>query len=642
MSDQPGSPRRVSTAYILGFSKEPFKEPKMPRSKANFEAGVQPQTERQRPRRKSAIAEIFGTPGGLLEWSASDGRKGVLTGKGRHRLTSDRLDKVPDQQRTVQEALGQGGDAPAPNHTPHGPDKGGNAPNNTDDAGVDKWTIQQDRRLMQLKNENGNWRDIAVECGKTQAQCKARWKLIMPDGWDPKASRKHGNGDDNNTKEEEKAKDQQQKQGKNKQEKKKDQNAKKNESPKSNKGGAGSDAGIGGLFGGDLFGAGDDSNKNDTSGKVKDSSSNAGWGSADNKAADATTGWGNDAGNGTTDAAPAWGDSSNETTDATLAWGNTSNDTTEAAPAWGATSNENADAAPAWGATGKETTDASPAWGDTGNATTDAAAAWDSSGNGKDSSSNTGWQPEKTDAATGWNNSTDNPFLPKPTAKTTDSKKGKGTKEANGWNTGGDGNWGATSVKSAKNDETPAWADPDLNLPDGGGNDKTSSASWGTKKGSKKGDAKDKTEGQNDPWATPVAVPATGKGSAKANSTKGSPRRRSHHHRDSKRGSHRHSTKDDTPHNRDSKKDSHRRSHREETHRNDSGYVKLRPDETFDVDELCIIARILRQDTLDVWERLSYRFRDKTGRNIDPKVFEKKVNGYVEGEESDADSWKKG
>jgi len=36
-----------------------------------------------------------------------------------------------------------------------------------------------------------------------------------------------------------------------------------------------------------------------------------------------------------------------------------------------------------------------------------------------------------------------------------------------------------------------------------------------------------------------------------------------------------------------------------------------------------------------VWNRLSWRFKDKTGRTLHPDVFEKKVTGQVEGKGSD-------
>ena len=63
--------------------------------------------------------------------------------------------------------------------------------------------------------------------------------------------------------------------------------------------------------------------------------------------------------------------------------------------------------------------------------------------------------------------------------------------------------------------------------------------------------------------------------------------------------------------------------------------IELRPDETFSANDLRLIARILQQDCSMVWNRLSWRFKDKTGRTLHPDMFEKKVTGQVEGKSSD-------
>lgn len=57
---------------------------------------------------------------------------------------------------------------------------------------------------------------------------------------------------------------------------------------------------------------------------------------------------------------------------------------------------------------------------------------------------------------------------------------------------------------------------------------------------------------------------------------------------------------------------------------------KVSPDDTFSQDELKLIARILQQDCSMVWERVSWRFKDKTGRALHPHVFEKKITGRLE------------
>ncbi|KAE8828908.1 hypothetical protein PTNB85_08096 [Pyrenophora teres f. teres] len=92
MADPNGPPRRVSMSYLLGFSDKPFKGPKQPPAPP-------------RPRRPSQLTEMVTTPGGIIEWAASDGRKGRLTGTGKPRLTASALAKVPSEKRSTHEAL---------------------------------------------------------------------------------------------------------------------------------------------------------------------------------------------------------------------------------------------------------------------------------------------------------------------------------------------------------------------------------------------------------------------------------------------------------------------------------------------------------------------------------------------------------
>lgn len=74
--------------------------------------------------------------------------------------------------------------------------------------------------------------------------------------------------------------------------------------------------------------------------------------------------------------------------------------------------------------------------------------------------------------------------------------------------------------------------------------------------------------------------------------------------------------------------------HRSHRHYSSShpGEYKVAPDSTFSQDELKLIARILQQDCSMVWDRVSWRFKDKTGRNLHPDVFEKKITGTLETE----------
>lgn len=57
---------------------------------------------------------------------------------------------------------------------------------------------------------------------------------------------------------------------------------------------------------------------------------------------------------------------------------------------------------------------------------------------------------------------------------------------------------------------------------------------------------------------------------------------------------------------------------------------ELKPDSTFSANDLRLMAKILQQDCQMVWNRVSWRFKDKTGRNLHPDVFEKKITGRVE------------
>jgi hypothetical protein len=62
---------------------------------------------------------------------------------------------------------------------------------------------------------------------------------------------------------------------------------------------------------------------------------------------------------------------------------------------------------------------------------------------------------------------------------------------------------------------------------------------------------------------------------------------------------------------------------------------EVKPDKDFSADDLRLVARILQQDCGMVWNRVSWRFKDKTGRTMHPDVFEKKITGRVEGKGSE-------
>ncbi|KAF2994475.1 hypothetical protein E8E13_000686 [Curvularia kusanoi] len=93
----------------------------------------------------------------------------------------------------------------------------------------------------------------------------------------------------------------------------------------------------------------------------------------------------------------------------------------------------------------------------------------------------------------------------------------------------------------------------------------------------------------------------------------------------SRKSSHKHSSKH--PEHKHSSKNSDRRSSNPAPPQT---VYELKPDDTFSASDLRLIARILQQDTNMVWDRLSWRFRDKTGRNLHADVFEEKVTGGLE------------
>jgi hypothetical protein len=62
---------------------------------------------------------------------------------------------------------------------------------------------------------------------------------------------------------------------------------------------------------------------------------------------------------------------------------------------------------------------------------------------------------------------------------------------------------------------------------------------------------------------------------------------------------------------------------------------EVKPDKDFSADDLRLIARILQQDCAMVWNRVSWRFKDKTGRTMHPDVFERKITGRLEGKGSE-------
>ncbi|KAF1923837.1 uncharacterized protein M421DRAFT_302944 [Didymella exigua CBS 183.55] len=181
MADASGAPRRVSMAYILGFSNKPFKN-----------GG--PPAPPPAPRHPSAFKRMVTTPGGVIEWAASDGRRGTLTGPGKPRLTTSNVAQVPDgnvpEVKAASEKVADEDDGGL-----FGGGLFGNVPAapasvkvaDGDNLADGTWTKEEDEKLLELRaaNHKGPWASIADELGKKEHECKARFKVVKPNDWRP-------------------------------------------------------------------------------------------------------------------------------------------------------------------------------------------------------------------------------------------------------------------------------------------------------------------------------------------------------------------------------------------------------------------------------------------------------------------------
>ncbi len=178
------------------------------------------------------------------------------------------------------------------------------------------------------------------------------------------------------------------------------------------------------------------------------------------------------------------------------------------------------------------------------------------------------------------------------------------------WDTAGNDAWNAKGNEEKTNEGNTWGTGGDWQNPSGDGQNDTKANEWG---GITTEDKKDNNASAA--WDTPAQEPPA----TKADSVKGSKHGASKSH-----SSHR------------------RRSHSKKTSAEESHVIELKPDDTFSTGDLQLIARILQKDAADIWQRVSWRFGDKTGRyNIDPDVFEKKITGHVEGKESSKGSRKR-
>ncbi|KAF2747762.1 hypothetical protein M011DRAFT_486173 [Sporormia fimetaria CBS 119925] len=210
-------PRKVSKAYLFGWSNKPFKDPKPPPPP---------------PRPTTPMAN----PGALLEWVASDGRKGSSSKPLKISLTRGPLaasnlanlpaapsnpagdpgPQVPEAQAappappgSVAQPVPPAG-AMAPAASPKDPLMDGlwaglgplvapNTPVQAAPAVVvnvqatdSGFTPEQDAELLRRKNENETWQQIVEAMGKDKGQLTKRFNEIKPKDWRPNAKEKGG------------------------------------------------------------------------------------------------------------------------------------------------------------------------------------------------------------------------------------------------------------------------------------------------------------------------------------------------------------------------------------------------------------------------------------------------------------------
>lgn len=143
-----------------------------------------------------------------MEWTASDGRKGRLTGAGKRRLTAANLAQVPSEKRLVADALNTKGERKSITTKPFS-NLGdlfvvgdGAVDHENNKSSNDTWTDEQDKKLMGMKTAgiNMSWAEIAEKVGKSKAQCGVRFNQIKSKDSKSKAANENRGGDGGSTK----------------------------------------------------------------------------------------------------------------------------------------------------------------------------------------------------------------------------------------------------------------------------------------------------------------------------------------------------------------------------------------------------------------------------------------------------------
>ncbi|KAH8704424.1 hypothetical protein GQ44DRAFT_778111 [Phaeosphaeriaceae sp. PMI808] len=359
MDNASGQLRRVSMAYLLGFSNKPFKDSKPPKP----------------PPPPSNLNQMMSSPGGVIEWAASDGRKGKLTGIGRTRSASEKGNKSSlekDAKNSGQKEEQAKAENTQDSDNPHG------------------FTAEEDKRMLDWKAGNATtaWKGFADEIGRQVHECRERFKQIKPKDEGQSAAKPQDSGQ-----QEQKLSKKEKKQNKANNQKAAGDNTLK-KTPGSKTGDSGNNGGGGEAPWGEFGGMFEDPKENkDTTTKDEDKPGN------NNKGVDM---WGAATGNADNSGGPDWGQSGGATGNGNGGGENTSWDKTTGGNdgavdnSWGNNGGGNDGAADTpWGATAGDNGAADTSWNNTGGDNAAADTPWQAEASG----ANGGW--DQTQQATG-------------------------------------------------------------------------------------------------------------------------------------------------------------------------------------------------------------------------------------------------
>ncbi|KAK7179853.1 hypothetical protein PSPO01_14115 [Paraphaeosphaeria sporulosa] len=560
----------------------------LPRIRTSYLLGLsnKPFKDPPKPPPLNSYRGMLRTPGAAIEWAASDGRRGRLMGKGKSRLLSTLDAAAPQNQVNASANMN------ASQGVPNNPAQSGSGGNEASDQpssqaassgeveykkGVPSkdFLEEEDRTIMRMKIDDKQWGDIMKHMnGKSKKQCTQRFNEIRPDDFYEKRNAAKGNGrsgkqgNQNDQKQNNKGQD------------------KKEEKTEWGTGHGGWDpmAVLGGVFGDDRK-----SNASDKGSKQSEKPGDTTW-----------AGTGND-----------WA--------ALAADGNENNTGGNAGWTNGGDHNNAAVTAP-WGNLGGDNTASGAAPSDNnggGDWNQHASGGKDNNKRGEGKKS----KHEKKQEKRGKSNERSNKKESKPDAavqpwETANDSFGNGGGgattgfgDSGGWDFDNNEDKKSESKKSKKSSSRSSKA--------------SSKNAWGADRDNGGAgtvwDAADGGGGGRQGW-TENTDGYTGGGWGDNKADTGGAQASSKDH-EKYRSSHRRSSSLESKH----------RSHRHLSSSHPTEY-KVAPDSTFSQDELKLIARILQQDCSMVWERVSWRFKDKTGRNLEPNIFEKKITGRLKKE----------